>query len=512
MRRSQSLLGLVGLILVVFGGIALYFTGALSLYVLVHLGVGAALLVYFLAARFGDLGQLLSSRSTKYGANMVVSSVLFIVLLVAANWLGTRYNKRFDLSEAGAFSLAPQAKSVLEGVDSDVELQAFLEGGHDPQIEAILDSFASASPRVKTKLIDPDKQPELAEKYGVRAYRTVRVAFKDQATTVSQASEESLTNAIIKVTRQKKENVCFVEGAGEPSIDDTQDPGGYGEAKAALAAENYDVKKVFLAQDAKVPDDCNVLALVAPEKPLTDEEVKAIGDFLGKGGRVLLLLSPGTGAQLKPLLAKYGVAVGDDVVIDQVVDLFRGPQKVMEQYVSTYGAHPITKDLKERTLFRFTRSVSPGDAKPGLTVTSIAKSSQSSWAETDLPRLFKDSQAELDEGKDTKGPISIAVAVDAKLKELGLGDGEARLVVFGTGKLGDNRNINQFFNRDLLLNSVGWLGSQEELLSIRPRTVRASRVRFTQDQATVIFYLSVLVLPEILLVAGLAVWWRRSSL
>jgi gliding motility-associatede transport system auxiliary component len=512
MARLSSLIGLVGLILLVFGGLALFLTGAPSLYVLVHLGLGLALVLYFLVARFQDLGQLLSARSTKYGANMVVYSVLFVTLLAALNWLGTRYNRRFDMSESDAFSLSPQAQGVLAGLDGDLEIQAFLEGGHDPQIEPILDSFAAASPNVKTKRIDPDKEPDLAEKYGVRTYRSVRVAYKDQSTTVTQPSEESITNAVIKVTRQTKQTVCFVEGAGEPDIDDSKDPSGYGEAKTGLVAENYDVKKVFLARDAKVPDDCNVLALVGPEKPLSEEEVQAVGAFLAKGGRALFLLSPGTGNQLKPLLAQYGVRLGDDVVIDQVVDLFRGPQKVMEQYVSTYGAHPITKDLKERTIFRFTRSVSPGETKPGLTVTAIASSSQSSWAETDLDQLFQKSQAQMDEGADTKGPVPIGVAVDAKLKELGSGEGEARLVVFGTAKLADNRNINQFFNRDLFLNAVGWLGSQEELLSIRPRSVRASRIQFSQEQATLIFYLSVLVIPELLLVAGLAVWWRRSSL
>ena len=40
--------------------------------------------------------------------------------------------------------------------------------------------------------------------------------------------------------------------------------------------------------------------------------------------------------------------------------------------------------------------------------------------------------------------------------------------------------------------------------------VRASRVQFTADQYTVIFYLSVLLLPQLLLLAGLAVWWRRE--
>src|SRR5690606_11469120 len=174
MRRSQSLLGIVGLILLFFGGVSFFFTGRLEAYTLLHLVLGGVLLLIFLFSSFKDLGKLLSARSTKYGTNMVVYSALFIALLVGVNWLGVRYNKRYDLTESGVFTLSPQAQSVLDSLQQDVELQAFLEGGHDPEVEALLESFSYASPRVKTTLIDPDKQPELTEKYGVRAYRTVR--------------------------------------------------------------------------------------------------------------------------------------------------------------------------------------------------------------------------------------------------------------------------------------------------------------------------------------------------
>ncbi|MFM8410301.1 MAG: GldG family protein [Alphaproteobacteria bacterium] len=538
MGRYTSLLGFVGLVALVFGLVALWLTGEpTSLYVLFHLLVGVVLLLWFLVTRFRDLGHLLSARSTRHGANMVASSLLFVTLLAGLNWLGVRHNLRLDASESGAFSLSPQAKSVLDGIDGEVLLQAFLEGGHAPAVEDVLDSFQAGSSKVKVELVDPDKQPEVAEKYGVRSYGTVRVVHRTascsddgpradesraaagdpppppcQSTTVSQPGEESLTNAVIKVSRQGKQAVCFVEGGGEPDPEDLEDPAGYGQARMALASENYDVKKVFLARDGKVPDDCNVLAFVGPQKPVTPEEAKALGDYLGLGGRALVMVSPGTADALKPVLATWGVDLGDDVVIDQVVDLFRGPQKVMDQYVSDYGEHPITKDLRDRSVLRFTRSVSPKDGLAGIRATTIARSSATSWAESDLPRLFQDSQAELDPEKDRKGPISLAVASEAKLKDEGKGDKDARLVVFGTAKLADNRGIGQFFNRDLFLNSVGWLGSQEELLSLRPRTVRASRVRFDATQATRIFYLSVLLLPELLMLAGLAVWWRRSNL
>jgi len=66
-------------------------------------------------------------------------------------------------------------------------------------------------------------------------------------------------------------------------------------------------------------------------------------------------------------------------------------------------------------------------------------------------------------------------------------------------------------NADLFLNAVGWLVGQEELVSIRSRTVRASRAELTSTQALQIFYLSVLIFPQILIAAGIVVWWRRRS-
>ena len=61
---------------------------------------------------------------------------------------------------------------------------------------------------------------------------------------------------------------------------------------------------------------------------------------------------------------------------------------------------------------------------------------------------------------------------------------EARLVVFGTPLFADNQQLAQSrLNGDLFLNAVGWLVGQEELVSIRSRSVRASRAELTPDQA-----------------------------
>ena len=511
MQKAAPLLGLLGSIALFFGATSYFLVGELETYSTLHLVLGVLLLALYFAFGFRQVGQLLRGRSTRYGANMIVSSILFLMLLAALNWLGVRHNERFDMTEAHVFTLSPQARQILDGLQTNLEMTAFVEAGHDPALESTLASFAQGSPLVSTEVIDPDQRPELAQRYDIRSYGTVRVQYRDQSSTVTQPNEETLTNAIIKVTRSRSETVYFLQGQGEPEIDDLASPSGYGQASADLQNEQYTVRPLLLLQEGVVPDDATLVAVAAPLRPLQAREIRALENFLNGGGRAIFLLPPQTGGELKPLLESFGVVLGDDIVVDEVVRLFQGPALGLEPMVETYGPHPITRDLRERTVFPMTRSVRTGEQREGLTLTSIAKTSPSSWADEDLEELFEQSTAERDDDEAT-GPISIGVAVTADLARLGRGEGEARLVVYGTAALADNQRINMLFNRDLFLNSFGWLADQGGLVSLRPRSLRNSRIQFSRQEAIALFYLSVLVLPELLLVIGLGVWWRRSGL
>jgi hypothetical protein len=81
---------------------------------------------------------------------------------------------------------------------------------------------------------------------------------------------------------------------------------------------------------------------------------------------MLALLSPDRAEELVSFFAPWGVKVGEDVVVDQVVRLFQGPALGLAPLVDTYDAsHEITKGLKGRTLFPMTRSVSAAiEGKP----------------------------------------------------------------------------------------------------------------------------------------------------
>lgn len=517
MRSSNGLLGLIGIVLLAFAGVAFVLTQAATgvdvLYIAIHAIAGILALIAYLSAGLENLQTFLGERSTKYGTSAVLGSVFFIGILVAVNYLSVHYHHRFDLTAEGVFSLSPQSKSVVEGLDKDLKLQAFVEGGVNPELSDLLDSYHYASPKVSVEMIDPDRRPELAEQYNITAYNTVRLQYGDNFSSVTQPSEESITNAIIKVTRTTRDTICVIEGHGEPDIEDEEGANGLSQMKTALTSENYEVKKILLASLEKVPEECSAVVVAGPKRPFLEHEIAALKAYLDGGGRALFMLAPQQSPELRDFLAGWGVKVGDDVVVDQVVRLFQGPALGLAPLVDTYdNTHEITRELKGRTIFPMTRSVASDTAgKPGLKVTEIVQTSPSSWAETDLTALFGQQVATLD-ATDMRGPVPIAVAVEANLKEMGEADkGEARLAVFGGIEFADNRNFEgTFFNRDLLLNTVGWLVGQTDLLSIRPRTMRASRVRFSQEEGTVIFYLSVLVLPELLLLVGLTVWWRRE--
>lgn len=531
MGRYASFLGLLGLILLGFGLVARLMLGLGldpelgwdDLIVWFHLGVGFLLLVGYATFGLDSLRGLVGQRSTRYGAGAALYTALFVLLIAGINYLGHRHHHRWDVTEGGVYTLAPQTKKVVESLTSPVTLTAFTEGGVNPGLQSLLDSYRYVNPgQVQTRMVDPDKEPALVDQMKITTAPSVHLQYGNESFVVTQPSEETITNGLIRVSRSAKKVVYFVEGFGQALTSADEDPRGYSAAKLALQQENYEVKPLLLPAVEKVPDDASVVVMPGAGQPLTDAAIAALDAYLRSGGHLFVLVGPRQNDdKLAGFLARWGAKLGNDIVLDQEVRLFEGPRVGMQPLAKEYGAHPITQELRDYTIFPQTRTVEPEAAgKQGLQATTLVKTSGSSWGETAVDDVFTKGIASLDE-TDKKGPLSVAVAVTAKLKDMGIeptapegqkAADEARLVVIGTQRFADSQELTQSrTNGDLFLNAVGWLVGQEELVSIRSRSVRASRAEFSQNQATWLFYLSVLLLPELLVVVGIAVWWRRRN-
>src|SRR5579883_187934 len=524
MRRSSALTGILGLVLLIFGliGYALTSGGFARLYIFVNLIVGGFAVIGWLAASWSDLGSIAGQRRTRYGANAAVYSVGFVLLLVAANFLASRYHRQFDLTAQKVFSLSPQSVTVVKQLKKPLKLYGFVQGGHSPTAESLYQQYAYASPLITYELVDPNKHPELAERFKVTTMDTTHLQYggdTGSGSNVTDLNEGAITNGIMKLIKSGSgQTACFAIGEGEADPDEALQPGGFNEFQKGLEGENFQVKKVVLVSEPKVPDDCAILILAGPTRPLVPHELDAITQYLDGGGRMLAMLRPQRPDKaydetaLVNLLGDWGVKVGNNVVVDQVVRLFAGPALGLDPTVNMYPTHEITYGFNKQTVFPMVRTVDPIDPpNPGLDVTSLAKTSDTSWAETDLNSLFNKQTAHFDAATDTKGPVSVAVAVEANLDQLKRGKGTARMVVFGDTDIADNQYIDNFFNRDFLMNSVDWLAGQTNSITIRPKSLRASRFNLTIQQFDIVFVLSVLLIPELLLLTGLAVWWQRRN-
>jgi ABC-type uncharacterized transport system involved in gliding motility auxiliary subunit len=522
--RSASLLGLLGLVVLAFGLGARLILGISNMLVWLHLLGGAAAIVAYLAFGYESFRTLLGQRSTRYGAGAAVYSVLFVALIAGANYLGHRHRERWDVTEGGVYTLAPQSTKVVSSLKDTVTMTAFVEGGTSPGLESLLEGYTYAAPdRVKMRLVDPDREPALVDQMKITTAPSVNLQYGNESFVVTQPTEETITNGLIRVTRSTKKVVYFVEGFGQASTTADQDPKGYSAAKLALQQENYEIKTLLLPSVETVPDDASVVVMPGVGQPLTDTAIAALDGYLKRGGHLFVLVGPRQGDdKLATFLANWGAKLGNDVVLDQEVRLFEGPRIGMQPLAKDYGAHPITQDLRDYTVFPQTRTVDPDAAgKKGLSATTLVKTSGSSWGETGVDDVFTKGVAQLSDA-DKKGPLSVAVAVTAKLPEMGItpaaapegqkAPDEARLVVVGTPRFADSQTFTQSrTNGDLFLNAIGWLVGQDELVSIGSRSVRASRADFTPSQQTLLFYLSVILLPELLVVIGIAVWWRRRN-
>ena len=415
MRRSAALYGILGLVLLTFGLVDYFISSGFRLFVWVNLVGGVFAIVLWITSSRSELSSITTGSSARYGANAAIYSIAFIGLLVAVNYISSLHHTRLDLTTEKVYSLSSQSVNVVKGLQKPLKLYGFFQGGDNPAARELYETFAYYSPKLTYELVDPDKHPELAERFKVSVMGTTHLQYggadSGEGTNVTDLTEESLTNAIIRATKSTKKVIEFLDGHGEADPDDADGQNGYGTIKKDLEGEGYEVRKLELAQLPKVPDDANLVVVAGPIKPIGQHEIDALNDYLKHGGRMIAMYRPqrpdnpiDETAMVK-LAADWGVKVGDDIVVDQVVRLFEGPALGLNPFVQNYGDHPITKDFKQRTVFPMSRSLTAEpNLKAGMTVTPIAKTSDTSWAEVDLDTLFRQQKAELS-AKDTRGPI-----------------------------------------------------------------------------------------------------------
>jgi ABC-type uncharacterized transport system involved in gliding motility auxiliary subunit len=457
----------------------------------------------------------------RYGVNALVMVALILGVIALVEAVSYRHNWRVDLTENKRHSLAPQTIKVLQELKVPVKATAFFrpdQPGKRTAEDLFKQYTARSDGKFSWKVVDADREPALAKRYGVETYGTVVFETEPPAggqpkeEKVTDAEEEKLTNALIRVTREGKRVIYFVKGHGEKDTA-SRERNGLSEVKAAVEKLNYEVKDLLLAREPKLPDDAAIVVVAGPQKDLLPNEVDALTAYVARAGKVFFMVDPFQGDGLGPVLERYGLGLGKDVIIDinpQGRLLGAGPEVPV---VGDYQSHPITRDFRYATLFPVARTVVVKDKPPeGVTAQALARTSGESWAETNQEEI-RTGQVKPDAGE-ARGPLIIAAVatVDAKDVPADRKGAKARVVVVGDSDFATNAFVNLSGNKDFFLNTLSWLAEEENLIAIRPRESRNAPVFVTAAQGQVIFYVPVILLPVAMILAGVYAVVRKRSL
>lgn len=449
----------------------------------------------------------LEKSKARFGASAGLYTLIVIAALGLVNWLADHYNKTYDTTANKRYTLSDETKKIVGGVKSDINITYFDTPDHFETAKIMLDRYKNLSSKVHVQYIDYHKQPTLARSYGLRFPGTVFVESGPKREEAKAMTEEGITGAFLKVLKESRK-VCFVTGSHERQLDETG-ASGLSKLKDMLARDNYTVDPIPLLAKNEIPKDCAIVVVAGPRNDYEPATISTIKSFVEGGGRAFFLLDPplnvgkletGENQALAQVLAGWGVTLGHDLIIDpagQVVGM--GPEVPL---ITDFESHPIVKDLKNGAVaLPYSQSLSVKNAD-NTTVEKILETAPRTIAITKLTS----EKIKLDDPQNKKGPFVIGAAGTLKSPDPAK---SARFVVMGSASFLENEYIGIESNRDLAVNSINWLSSDEDLISIRPKEADDRRLAMRSSQLAVFQWTVLVGIPLIIIAMGIAIYLKR---
>ena len=441
-------------------------------------------------------------------------------VLAAVNIWAYRHAGRIDLTSAGVYTIAPETRQILAQVEVPIAVTWFYDLRNKSMVDALalLEQYARENPNVTVRGIDPAVHPAEARRYGIQFAGSAVFESHSRTLIVNGGMETDFTNAIIRVSNDAMQTVCFTQGHAEGNpfsmkeLDDPEDHDkdenlvarvevherhGMGMARDALETLGYNVRTVQLAkavQGVSPLDGCSLTVVAGPKQAFRAEETAVLSEALRNGGKLLAMLEPERAHGLDAVLAGFGIRHDAREVVDEGSH-YRSDRA--SPAVSDYPRHRITRNLG-LTVFPGASSFVPvtGGVPSGVMITPLVTSSASSHP--------KDAASD-------RGARTLMLQATRRNPGSQPGDGtpQATIALIGDSDFATNSHYALLGNNALLLNTIGHLTEQERLIDIRPRHYESASVQLTNQQMRLSFFVSSVLLPLLAMAAALALWWRR---
>lgn len=455
------------------------------------------------------------TRKLKKGGYTAVLSVVVIAAVVVFNMIVGRLPqnvRQWDLSDTGIYSLTDTTKEVLDGLTEDVVIYVVADPSTvDERITNFLARYEDLSSHIKIKTVDSVLHPDKVNQLGAdnnsllisceATGKTETVAFSSvikydemsyyyygQMNETEFDGEGQVTSGISYVTNDVAKTVYTTEGHGETTLGSL--------VSDMLEKSSLTAQSVNLLKEGKVPEDCELLLIHAPENDLADDEKTMVMEYLNGGGQAMVVAgySDQKRPNLQAICSEFGLNLENGLAADTKNFYQNNPYYIFP--VLNTG-NEVMEGIGSRDTVLVLQSVpfSQLEELPeGVTVEPFMQTSDQGLLVT--------------EDGQTEGTYILGAVAEKELDS-----GTARLTVFGTPSMTDD-NLNSTFtnlaNLDIFMNAVTANFEDVQNVSIPAKSLEVPYNTVTNGGMWGILF--ILVIPIAVLIAGLLVWLRRRKL
>ena len=516
--------------------------------------------------------------------NLALSAVLMLAVWVLLVWVGARPQLRtlIDMTPGARASVDPVTQELLKGLDKEgvrVEIHAFLTPvGGNPQSEyqaqrlrifqrlqeltrVLLRQYDYlGGDAVQVFLHDQNSDPAVEraahEQFGThdpdvvvvsvqmpgKAARNRKLSLEGDFAVLDLPElrgnspvpgtqipilkdfkgELALSSALKSLLVQGTPTVYLLNSnsMGISWLDSTGD--GYGQLHKALVGNGFDVKELNLTLSrGAIPKDASLVAVLEPRREFADTEVRALSDYLRRGGRVFLNYSFSGNPDWNPDGGELGRALGFQVgkqcvfhrVYDGSPEGLDGIRRVSKLDISVSQKHPITQRLwiaQQALQFDAARElIARTDAPKGLRREELLTTGPLGWLA--VPKPDGDLDFTSPRIPNALRPIMVGMAIEVDgEKPVSEEKAPVGIAVVTSGVFCNNLGMQ--VNGDLALNICNWLAERRVLLDIRGSGYKASYLKLDEGQARNVQRLLVFGTPISFFLLGLIMFYVRRRI
>ena len=550
------IMSLIGLIIILFlrdiqfSGIILIALGLVSIAISAILNISKIKIFLF-------------SSKGLYSANtffILIGTLIISILINSVIYVSNKNSLspswfRSDLTASKEYDLSNQAINAIKNINEDMEIFIFLrndsskDGISIKRTEDLLSEFSRNSNKnsITFKHVDPDLDPNLSSKLNIERYlsgrdlpvlvfrlkesqRLSHIVGKDPNESVDVFNEKDVISGILISNQVKRKRIYFLSGHEERDINNLdRSSDSLGQAKITLERDNYDVSSITTDELSRIILNFSLsneldlfpaaIIISDPSDEILESEKNVVKEYISLGGNIMLLLEPDSPKGYIDMISSWGVISGEGTLIDRIS--YVAPNLEFLQIKDSnlqIPDHPITHNFD---VIYFPGSKFIGlsllpeeipvteDGVPYIKADPLAYTTISSWEETSK-EIIEFNQ------EDISGPLPIALALESissikgnpKRQENGKYL-KSKMVIFGDTDFASNRFIFSAKNEDLFANSLNWLTSDVELISIRPKVKVFRELVLTEDERNFVRWSGWIFLPALSLSFGFFNWWRR---